>query len=71
MRLSATTQPCHHYVNLNHLESYPWYAGEMDRDNATNVLDAQTNGTFLVRIRPVTTVIAAGVNDATYALSLK
>ncbi|CAL8143746.1 unnamed protein product [Orchesella dallaii] len=70
MRLS-TTQPCHHYVNLNHLESYPWYAGELDRDNATSVLEGQTNGTFLVRVRPVSAVAAAAANDAVYALSLK
>jgi hypothetical protein len=64
MRLSIA-QPSHHYVNLNHLENYPWYGGEMDRDLATSVLGNQPNGTFLVRVRLVV------ANDATYALSLK
>lgn len=70
MRL-PTTQPCHHYVNLNHLESYAWYAGELDRDNATNVLEEQPNGTFLVRVRPATALGAGAANDAAYALSLR
>ncbi|CAG7821146.1 unnamed protein product, partial [Allacma fusca] len=68
MRLSIA-QPSHHYVNLNHLENYPWYAGEMDRDCATTVLDQQSNGTFLVRVRPAQ--IETSPSDAAYALSLK
>lgn len=74
MRLSIA-QPAHHYVNLNHLENYPWYAGEMDRDYSTAVLERQCNGTFLVRVRPNPSrdsSTAGGLNfDATYALSLK
>jgi guanine nucleotide exchange factor VAV len=78
MRLSIA-QPTHHYVNLNHLENFPWFAGEMDRDCATSVLEKQENGTFLVRVRPpqntgrgsVHSVSSIGVNDATYALSLR
>lgn len=71
MRLTATATTNHHYVNLNHLESYPWYAGEMDRDTATNVLMEanQGDGSFLVRVRPTT---GGGPNsDAIYALSLR
>ncbi|XP_021950474.1 protein vav isoform X2 [Folsomia candida] len=68
MRLSIA-QPSHHYVNLNHLENYPWYGGEMDRDLATSVLEVQPNGTFLVRVRP--TLAGGSIGDATYALSLK
>jgi len=68
MRLSIA-QPSHHYVNLNHLENYPWYAGEMDRDYSTAVLDRQPNGTFLVRVRPVASGTAT--SEANYALSLK
>jgi len=62
------------YVNLNNLEGYPWYAGEMDRDSATKVLDAHENGTFLVRMRPSTggtPVLANSIADAVYALSLR
>lgn len=71
MRLSIA-QPSHHYVNLNHLENYSWYGGEMDRDLASSVLEQQPNGTFLVRVRP--SVIggpSSAATDATYALSLK
>ncbi|XP_029849038.3 guanine nucleotide exchange factor VAV3 isoform X2 [Ixodes scapularis] len=37
------------YVNLN-LEEYPWFAGTMERDGATAVLEKSPSGTFLLRI---------------------
>ncbi|XP_064457585.1 protein vav-like isoform X2 [Ornithodoros turicata] len=37
------------YVNLN-LEEYPWFAGVMERDGATNLLERSPSGTFLLRI---------------------
>ena len=76
MRLSY---PSHHYVNLSHLESFSWFAGEMERDVAQAVLADQPNGTFLVRVRPLQTtgrgsiqsVTSLSATDAAYALSLK
>jgi hypothetical protein len=76
MRLSY---PSHHYVNLSNLETYPWFAGEMERDMAQAVLADQPNGTFLVRVRPLQTtgrgsvhsVASISSTDAAYALSLK
>lgn len=71
--LRPSLQPSHHYVNLNNLESYPWYGGEMDRDTATGVLldTAQHNGTFLVRVRPATQQASVSSDAATYAVSLR
>jgi len=71
--------PSHHYVNLSHLESFSWFAGEMERDLAHTVLSEQPNGTFLVRVRTLQTtgrgsiqsVASLNAADAAYALSLK
>jgi len=71
--------PSHHYVNLNQLESYPWFAGEMEREGAQSLLEKELNGTFLVRLRPVVTggrgslqsISSINITDAAYALSLK
>ncbi|XP_065564856.1 protein vav-like isoform X3 [Artemia franciscana] len=57
------------YVNL-HLEEYPWYGGEMDRDVAASILSSAPNGTFLLRHRPPRTSAALN-GDTGYALSLK
>lgn len=37
------------YVNLN-LEEYPWFAGTMEREEATSLLEKSPSGTFLLRI---------------------
>ncbi|XP_075548673.1 vav guanine nucleotide exchange factor isoform X2 [Dermacentor variabilis] len=37
------------YVNLN-LEEYPWFAGTMEREGATALLEKSPSGTFLLRI---------------------
>lgn len=37
------------YVNLN-LEEYPWFAGVLERDGATTLLERAPSGTFLLRI---------------------
>ncbi|KAL3242747.1 hypothetical protein MRX96_002513 [Rhipicephalus microplus] len=37
------------YVNLN-LEEYPWFAGTMEREGATALLEKSPIGTFLLRI---------------------
>ncbi|XP_077504211.1 proto-oncogene vav-like isoform X2 [Amblyomma americanum] len=37
------------YVNLN-LEEYPWFAGPMEREGATSLLEKSPSGTFLLRI---------------------
>lgn len=42
-----------------------WFVGEMDRNNASRNLENRENGTFMVRIRPL-----SDDNDK-YALTLK
>lgn len=50
------------YVNLN-LEEYPWFAGTMERDGATAVLEKSPSGTFLLRI--------STKQNGGYAISIK
>lgn len=72
-------QPQQHYVNLNQLESFSWFAGEMERETAEALLERELNGTFLVRVRPIQTanrgslpsVLSTNIADAAYALSFK
>jgi len=44
------------------------FVGEMDRDRATNLLESESGGTYLVRIRPRGPTRPV---ETVYALSLK
>lgn len=44
------------------------FVGEMDRDRATNLLESESDGTYLVRIRPRGPTRQI---ETVYALSLK
>ncbi|XP_046669462.1 protein vav isoform X2 [Homalodisca vitripennis] len=50
------------------LAEYLWFVGEMGRDRATNLLERQMDGTYLLRIRPQG---PTHPNETIYALSLK
>ncbi|KAH9361414.1 hypothetical protein HPB48_003912 [Haemaphysalis longicornis] len=50
------------YVNLN-LEEYPWFAGTMEREEATSLLEKSPSGTFLLRI--------SAKQNGGYAISIK
>ncbi|XP_065209606.1 protein vav isoform X2 [Planococcus citri] len=50
------------------LSEHLWFVGEMGRDQATNLLEQEIDGTFLVRIRPQG---PTHTNESAFALSLK
>ncbi|XP_001946064.2 protein vav isoform X1 [Acyrthosiphon pisum] len=50
------------------LTEHLWFVGEMDRDRATNLLESESDGTYLVRIRPQGPTRPV---ETVYALSLK
>ncbi|XP_015375691.1 PREDICTED: protein vav [Diuraphis noxia] len=50
------------------LTEHLWFVGEMDRDRATNLLESESGGTYLVRIRPRGPTRPV---ETVYALSLK
>ncbi|XP_039288077.1 protein vav isoform X1 [Nilaparvata lugens] len=60
---SSRTWPDHEVLG-----EYLWFAGEMGRERATNVLERQMDGTYLLRIRPQG---PTHPNETVYALSLK
>lgn len=64
--LFNTTVECDH-IALNLCEIFR-FVGEMGRDQATNLLEQEIDGTFLVRIRPQRPTYT---NESAFALSLK
>ncbi|XP_050546450.1 protein vav [Daktulosphaira vitifoliae] len=50
------------------LTEHLWFVGEMDRDRATSLLEGESDGTYLVRIRPQGPTRPI---ETVYALSLK
>lgn len=47
---------------------YLWFVGEMGRETAASVLENRSNGTFLLRVRPMGPMTA---NESFFALSIK
>jgi len=55
-------------TNIKLIIIYFIFVGEMDRDRATNLLESESDGTYLVRIRPQGPTRPV---ETVYALSLK
>ncbi|VVC33602.1 Hypothetical protein CINCED_3A016799 [Cinara cedri] len=58
----------HDWSDNDTLTEHLWFVGEMDRDRATTLLESESDGTYLVRIRPQGPTRPV---ETVYALSLK
>ncbi|XP_066994161.2 protein vav isoform X2 [Anabrus simplex] len=56
------------WTDYRYLGQYNWFVGEIEREEASNLLRQRKNGTYLVRVRPRG---RSNPSESTYALGLK